>query len=162
MLSRYQPLSENLLGEVRGRFGMGVGPGQAGGLQRSAGGGSHSSLPHADPTSQHQMTANVSSVSSSTPQHSTVETVASAAPTVPNVTLPVNSQTMGGVPGTSTSSATSLPPMGGAVTGATPTSVSSSVDTSSQKAVVRQVKLTPLAKPPGLDPVLLMREREAR
>jgi SWI/SNF-related matrix-associated actin-dependent regulator of chromatin subfamily A protein 2/4 len=69
---------------------------------------------------------------------------------------------MGGVPGTSTSSATSLPPMGGAVTGATPTSVSSSVDTSSQKAVVRQVKLTPLAKPPGLDPVLLMREREAR
>ena len=138
---------------------MGMGIAQTGGLQRSAAGGSHPSLTPSDNTSQHQPGV---SLPTSVPPQSTVDTVSSSSTVAPNVVLPVNSQTAGGIPGISTSSVTSSSQVGGAASGTPPTSTTPSVDTSSQKSGVRQVKLTPLAKPPGLDPMLLMREREAR
>ena len=171
MLARYQPLSESLLMEVRGRQPSGM----AGMQQWLSVGGGH--MPPGDsgrsqsPAYQHPAvqsssgrtamptTSHVSPYGGTTAEGSLPGTSTPA----PNVALPVNSQTTGGIPGVSSQPTTLSSSMGSAATPPAPPTPASSADSAQlQKAGVKQVKLTPLAKPPGIDPLAVMREREAR
>lgn len=169
MLARYQPLSESLLLEVRGRHPSGshgmpqwpaVGghmpPGESGRSQSPAyqpGSIQSSSGRAAMPSSSH-----VSSFGATASEGALLSTSTPA----PNVALPVNSQTTGGIPGVSSLPATSSSVSRAATPPAPSTPVSGADTTQSQKTGPKQVKLTPLAKPPGMDPMAVMREREAR
>ena len=170
MLARYQPLSDNLLMEVRGRHasgppGMQQWPSVGGHMPPSEGGGSQSPAYQPGPMQSGSGRVAMSTSSHVSPYGGTVAegSLASVNTPAPNVALPVNSQTTGGIPGVSSVPATSSSSVGREATPpAPPTPVSGADSAQSQKSGAKQVKLTPLAKPPGMDPMAIMREREAR
>ena len=169
MLARYQPLSESLLLEVRGRHpsgshGMPQWPVVGGHLPPSESGRSQSPAyqPGSIQSSSGRIAMPSSSHVSSFSAAASEGALSSTSTPAPNVALPVNSQTTGGIPGVSSLPATSSSISRAATPPAPPTPVSGVDSTQSQKTGPKQVKLTPLAKPPGMDPMAVMREREAR